>query len=209
MTTSKAAPKSRRYAGNSAEERKETRREKILEAAILVYGEHGYRASTVQAVCDAAGLTKRYFYESYRDSEELLAACFRSVVAELVSELAQAAPKGGVSREERARLILRAYFQALKGDPPRARLFLLDTDGIGPDVVDAMREAQSDIADLLVPAEPSSKQGARAALQRLGAVAGIARISSIWIAGGYSLPLDDVVESALNLFTGLLQTPDL
>lgn len=205
MTRSEVASPSRRYAGNSAEERRALRREKILEAAIQVYGEQGYRASTVQAVCDAAGLTKRYFYESYRDSEDLLAACLRRVVTEFAGELAQAAPDGDVGREERARVILRAYFQTLKEDPPRARLFLLDTDGVGTDVVEAMREAQSDIADLLVPAESGSTGGDRASLQRLGAVAGTARISSIWIAGGYGLPLDDVVESALSLFSGLLR----
>lgn len=205
MTHSDVAPPSRRYAGNSAEERREIRREKILEAAIQVYGEHGYRASTVQAVCDAAGLTKRYFYESYRDSEDLLAACLRRVVVEFAGELAQAAPATQIGREERARQILRAYFQTLKEDPPRARLFLLETDGVGSDVVDAMREAQSDIADVLVPMQAGAKQNERASLQRLGAVAGTARISSVWIADGYALPINDVVESALSLFTGLLE----
>ncbi|KQZ28379.1 TetR/AcrR family transcriptional regulator [Caulobacter sp. Root1472] len=205
MTHSDVVSPSRRYAGNSAEERREMRREKILEAAIQVYGEHGYRASTVQAVCDAAGLTKRYFYESYRDSEDLLAACLRRVVVEFAGELAQAAPATQIGREERARLILRAYFETLKEDPPRARLFLLETDGVGSDVVDAMREAQSDIADVLVPMQAGAKQNGRASLQRLGAVAGTARISSVWIADGYALPIDDVVESALRLFTGLLE----
>jgi AcrR family transcriptional regulator len=183
MTRSEAMSPSRRYAGNSAEERRDMRREKILAAAIQVYGEHGYRASTVQAVCDAAGLTKRYFYESYRDSEDLLAACLRQVVAEFASELAQAAPETSAGLQQRARLILRAYFQTLKEDPPRARLFLLDTDGVGSDVAEAMRDAQSDIADLLVPAETGLKDNGRASLQRLGAVAGMARISSIWDRG--------------------------
>jgi AcrR family transcriptional regulator len=206
MATPKATPSPRRYGGNSADERKEARRARILEAAITVYGRHGYRGSTVQAVCDEAGLTKRYFYESYRDSAQLLAAGLRSVVTELVEELAQAAPKGAVALEDRARLILRAYFESLKADAPRARLFLLEADGIGPEVADAMREAQGKVADLLVPSQPGSAEDARASLQRLGAVAGVARISSIWIGEDYSLAVDDVVESAMSLFAGLLRT---
>lgn len=206
MVTTKTAPISRRYNGNSAEERKEVRRAKLLQAAISVYGARGYRASTVQDVCDAAGLTKRYFYESYSDSGSLLADCFRSVVGELLEELALDAPQGPVRPWERARAILRGYFQALKDDPARARLFLLEADGISVEVVDVMRDAQRAVAELLVPTDPSKTPDVRASLQRLGAVAGAARISSIWIAGNYTPSLDEVVESALSLFGGLLQS---
>jgi AcrR family transcriptional regulator len=64
MTTLRA----RNYAGLSADERRLARRERLIEGAIRAYGELGYRNTTVKAVCEAAGLTERYFYESFANS---------------------------------------------------------------------------------------------------------------------------------------------
>ena len=55
------------------------RRERLIEGAIRAYGELGYRNTTVKAVCEAAGLTERYFYESFANSEALLVAAFDTV----------------------------------------------------------------------------------------------------------------------------------
>src|ERR1700741_2572051 len=69
----------RHYGGHSTEERRLARRERLIEAATRVYGELGYRNTTVKAVCEAAGLTERYFYESFANSEALLVAAFETV----------------------------------------------------------------------------------------------------------------------------------
>src|SRR4029079_8561538 len=74
-----ATARARNYAGLSAEERREARRERLIEGAIRAYGELGYRNTTVKAVCEAAGLTERYFYESFANSEALLVAAFDTV----------------------------------------------------------------------------------------------------------------------------------
>ena len=84
----------RRYRGSSTEERRAVRRQQLIDAAIQVYGEYGYRHSGVKQVCDAAGLTQRYFYESFGHSDELLIACYEQAarkVRELNMAAAQAA----------------------------------------------------------------------------------------------------------------------
>src|ERR1700756_1772150 len=80
MTTARA----RNYAGLSADERRLARRERLIEGAIRAYGEVGYRNTTVKAVCEAAGLTERYFYESFANSEALLVAAFETVSHRLI-----------------------------------------------------------------------------------------------------------------------------
>ncbi len=195
----------RNYRGRSPEERKEARRLSILQAAISVFGDVGYRAATVQAICDAAGLTKRYFYESYKDSNDLLEECFRVSVGELIEELsAYAAEQGAVDPRSRTRAILTRYFESLRDDPGQSRLFLLDAEGVSPGVTSAMHDAERAMADLLVPAELFAPDDARSALFRLGAMSGIARVSSLWIAGNCALPIQDVVESGLSLFDSVL-----
>src|SRR5882757_8998724 len=84
------SPPDRRYRGSSAEERRAQRREQFLRAAVRVYGEEGYRRATVRAVCEAAGLTERYFYESFANSEALLVASFEAVNRVLFSEIKKA-----------------------------------------------------------------------------------------------------------------------
>lgn len=198
----------RSYRGRSPAARAEDRRERLLRAAISVYGECGFRAATVQAVCSAAGLTKRYFYESFTDSEELLAACFRSVSLTLIAELADDVDAGRPAPEARARSILTAYFRAIQADPARARLFLLETDGLDPKLVKAMYEAQGALADLIIADGAGDGTGApRRKLQKAGAIAGVARISTVWVAEAYATPLAAVVEGAQALFNGLLPSP--
>lgn len=61
----------RTYGGETAEERVRRRRAALIDAAIVVVAEHGWRQLTVERVCDAAGLIRRYFYESFHDVDAL------------------------------------------------------------------------------------------------------------------------------------------
>ena len=63
-----------------------------------VYGERGYRNATVKAVCDSAGLTERYFYESFANSEALLCRILPAVTAVLLETLRRSAPRPPASR---------------------------------------------------------------------------------------------------------------
>src|SRR5699024_7463692 len=71
------------YAGASREARERARRERIIAAGIELFGTVGYRAATVGAVCETAGLNKRYFYESFATLEDLLCEVYQRVVADL------------------------------------------------------------------------------------------------------------------------------
>ena len=58
--------KERQFKGLSLSERKQLRREKLIEAGIEAYGTHGFFAVTVKDICNEAKLTERYFYESFK-----------------------------------------------------------------------------------------------------------------------------------------------
>src|SRR3954471_177807 len=69
-----SAPKGR-YGGRSAEERQAERRRRFLDAALQLFGDPpGYRATTVAALSEAAGLSTRQFYEEFRTLEDVLTA---------------------------------------------------------------------------------------------------------------------------------------
>ena len=77
----------RRYRGVSNETRMAERRLKLIEAGIKVFGSSGYHASTVKGLCQEAGLTERYFYESFSNAEALFTACYLHITDTLRDKL--------------------------------------------------------------------------------------------------------------------------
>jgi AcrR family transcriptional regulator len=74
----------RRYGGKTATERRDERRERLLDAGLELFGTDGFAAVTIEALCAEAGLNPRYFYEQFATREELLGAVYeRHVVAVL------------------------------------------------------------------------------------------------------------------------------
>src|SRR5215813_5822422 len=122
----------RHYGGHSTEERRLARRERLIEAATRVYGEVGYRNATVKAVCEAAGLTERYFYESFTNSEALLVSAFETVSRRVFNCLEEVRKAHSGTAEDCGHAVLRAYYQTLKDDPDGARLFVIEITRVGP-----------------------------------------------------------------------------
>nr|AYM53695.1 transcriptional regulator TetR family [Cystobacter fuscus] len=191
----------RLYRGSSAEERKAQRREQFIEAAIRVYGAQGYRHATVKAVCEAAGLTERYFYESFSNSEELLVASFQAVKDFLFGELEKASAGSLGDALERTRTMLQSYYELLQGHPQSARVFLVEISGVSPAVDRALVAALEAFGELLSRTITPRTRGGAAddPLLRAGVVGGVLHIGLSWISSGYTRPIHEVVGAALRL----------
>lgn len=63
----------RRYGGKSADQRRAERHDALVAAALEIWRAQGWAAVTMRGVCAHAGLTDRYFYESFTDRDALLA----------------------------------------------------------------------------------------------------------------------------------------
>src|SRR3954447_8802688 len=100
MATRTRAP-SRSYGGVSADDRVAARRAKLLDAGLELFGTRGYRATGVKDICRAAGVTARYFYESFTNTAELFLAVFDRLTDELFAEVATAAAAAGDDAERR------------------------------------------------------------------------------------------------------------
>jgi AcrR family transcriptional regulator len=191
----------RRYGGHSAEERRLARRDRLIEAAIRVYGEVGYRNATVKAVCDAADLTERYFYESFANSEALLVAAFETVSHRLIDCLDRLRAEHTGAADERCHAVLRAYFQALKRDPVGARLFVLEIARVGPAVDEVAAALRREFGELLsrTLAANASARPKRGDLVRAGVVGAVLEIAKVWIRTGYARSVDAVATDALRI----------
>jgi AcrR family transcriptional regulator len=112
----------RPYRGVSAEQRRAQRRAKLIEAGLDVLGSDGMAATTMTAVCARAGLTERYFYESFRDRDELLIAVYENCVQEAYDVLISAIDASPPDLLARARAAAGALVQVLTDDPRKGRV---------------------------------------------------------------------------------------
>ena len=187
----------RRYRGAEAEERRAQRRAQLIAAAVQVYGERGYQNATVKAVCEAAGLTERYFYESFANSEALLLASFQTVTQRLLHTLLQAGEAAGNDGAQRALAMLRAYFGALQREPRSARVFLVEIRGVSKLVDGALADSLDEFGGLLAQA-----------LLTAGVAGGVVHLAVRWIRDGYSPEVDVVARTALQLALVLAHAPE-
>ena len=95
MRTEQPERSRRSYGGVSADDRLAERRRRLLDAGLELFGTNGIAATTIADVCAQAGLTKRYFYESFATIDELAGAVFGEVTDRLVQQVAPAIAAGG------------------------------------------------------------------------------------------------------------------
>lgn len=195
----------RSYRGQSQEQRRADRRSRLIAGAIAVYGERGYHQATVKAVCDEAGLTERYFYESFANSEALLIDCYNAVTYAVLGEILRAGEAAGHPSTERSRAMLHAYFSALQREPRSARVFLVEIRGVSRAVDQAfdasLRVIGRQVAHLLAPEVADDE------LLQAGLIGGVIHIALRWIEDGYQPPIERAVATALQLGTALAAPP--
>ncbi|MFX0580261.1 TetR/AcrR family transcriptional regulator [Nocardia nepalensis] len=109
------------YGGESGEQRAARRRAVLLDAAITVVAEQGWRQLNVERVCTSAGLIKRYFYESFTDIDAIAAA----VIDELATEILTLVVVDDLSvpRPQLVRTMIEKLVDYAVDDPRRARVF--------------------------------------------------------------------------------------
>lgn len=106
-------------------ERRALRRQKLIQAGIDCYGKFGFFAVTVKDICMAAGLTERYFYESFKKSDALFQAIFVQLISELQNSVIHAIEQQ-TEPQHMLRAGLLAFLSCLKQHPAMARIIYID-----------------------------------------------------------------------------------
>ena len=120
---------SRVYRGVPAGARRSERRERLVEAGLELFGTRGYHRTTVRDICSTAGLTERYFYESFPTREELIVAVFEKVAGDVATRIMTAVAAAPRKARDLARAAAGACIVHLTEDPRRARVLLLEAAG--------------------------------------------------------------------------------
>ena len=217
MSQALASPKrpatvTRPYGGVKAEARRQERRLRLLAAGLTVFGNQGYHHTTVRDICVEAGLTERYFYESFKSLRLLFDAVHEQLRNELLQLTAPSSPTDSAPSTDMAlahlEASLRQWYRFLQDDPRRARIMLFDASVI--DDLDAVRPntaAQEFHARMLRLVETLHPDLGRHGIQTELTVAALsgAMISHAraWATAQFNLPLEDLVRHSMLVFHGL------
>ncbi|OMC13557.1 hypothetical protein A5735_12110 [Mycolicibacter heraklionensis] len=107
------------WRGQTHDVRAQTRRAQLITAGVELMGTGGTAGVTMRAACRDAGLSLRYFYESFSDTDELILAVYDQCNAELLATMAGDAGKPAPIHVALDRAI--AHFEE---DPRRLRILL-------------------------------------------------------------------------------------
>lgn len=203
-----AAPALRRYGGRGGEERRAERRERLLDAGLAVFGEVGYHGATVRMICARAGLTERYFYESFANSEDLLCAVYERHMALQQARLAAAvlgAPRRPMAMLEAG---LGAFLALARESPAGARVQFVEVLGVSPRVDRLYRQSVENFAQMLrgwnneLMRENPGYTGDASTLA-VGLVGAAVGIASRWLLSGFAQSQEVMLQTLLTIFRGV------
>ena len=139
------------------EVRLEVQKQRLFEAAAIVFSKAGYAEASAEAISRQAGMSKATFYEHFANKEECLVALFEHATSSFLDKLVSASRGAERDFQERHSAGLRAILESFQANPPLAQAILVETVGAGP------RLAELRIATLNAFAQVMYEQTVRAA----------------------------------------------
>ena len=182
-----------------------SQRGRMLDAMAQVVSEKGYGATTVADVIERAGVSRKTFYEHFKDKEACFLGAFDAGV-EIVLATVRAADPGEGRPLVRARARVRAYLEVLAAEPAFARTFVIEVGAAGPRALQRRREVLGQFAELT--RELASEEGVADTVPEeayLGAVGASNEIVGAWIADGRTADLTELEDALVYINVALLR----
>ncbi len=194
----------RPYRGVDAADRLAERRARLLEAGLDILGsDSDLTELTVRGICRQAGVTARYFYESFTDKDDLVASVYDWVIADIAAgtqaAVATARP------EEQGRAAMTNIVRTIVDDPRVGRL-LFGSDLAYPVLARKRLEAGELMAMLTRQQAVSTYQVSESANVKAAAyfvVGGVVQTISAWLAGEVDLDSDQLVDQLAHILDAL------
>ncbi len=203
--TGDASSPARTYRGVAAADRQAQRRAQLLDATLDLWGDPARPRVTMTAVCQRAGLTERYFYESFTHLDDALLAVLEQIAGEIERSTVQALHAAGGDPTERVHASIAAFVQILTDDPRKGRAAIVEsahvetTRELRAQLLRGFAELSASEARRLYGAQSwGEAEGALAATMFVG---GVAQLVTSWLDGSLSATPEEIVAAAARSFT--------
>jgi AcrR family transcriptional regulator len=215
MPTSTVKRRRGRFAGLSPADRRAERRRLLLDAAFDLLATEGAAGTTVRAVCQAAELNPRYFYESFDDLDALLVAVYERLIDELRATLAAALDAAGDDLRSQVRTAVTWTVGFIDDDRRRARVLYIES--VGSETMNRRRLAAG--YELTQFIEQDARRRRRHGTDGTGdpvgtitaavLVGGISEVLTSWIEGRIDVEREQLVEDLTELFVAVCDSAAL
>lgn len=191
-----ATEESRTYGGATAEQRRDRRRAELLDATLDVIADHGVAGLGVKAICGAAGLNNRYFYEQFRDCDEAIAALFDDLVMQAIGTFADVIASTEAHAHTRLRACVAAAIDFVTVDPRRGR-FVIESQSTEQlrakrqQLIATLAEMMLTGRSLLGPGAPSEEDSR---LIALSVISGGLELSAMWLRGDLKIDREKLID---------------
>lgn len=194
----------RPYRGIGASQRIDQRRRRLLDAGMDLLGAVGPDTDlTVRAVCKRSGLTARYFYESFADKDEFVAAVFDAAVADIATTTQAAVAASPRVQQGRAGM---ANMVRIIGADSRIGRVLFDVRLSNPVILRKRADLGGIFAFLLaqhIETEMGRDQTSRSKAAVHFVVGGVGQTLSAWLAGDVDLSQEQLIDQLTVLLDAL------
>lgn len=194
----------RTYRGVSASERAAARRRQLLDATLTLWGDPDRPKVTMTGVCQLAGLTERYFYESFSNLDEALVAVLEQIADEIEQRTITALAEAGGAPTDRVRASIAAFVQILTDDPRKGRAAIVESAALEATRTHRalllrrfVRLSAREARKLYGPQAWGEPEGAFAAVMFVG---GVSQLVAAWIDGTLPATPEAIVDAATRNF---------
>ncbi|HEY3189583.1 MAG TPA: TetR/AcrR family transcriptional regulator [Solirubrobacteraceae bacterium] len=184
-----------------------SQRGRLLDAMAEAVAERGYGAVSVADVIARAGVSRKTFYEHFRDKLDCFLVAYQ-VGVEVLLETVRTAGTGAGDPLAVTRARIRAYLQTLASEPAFARTFLIEVNAAGPEALERRRAVHRQFADSareLVESVPGAPRLPDELY--LASVGAVNEVVSAWVAEGRTEQLPELDDVLFHIQVSLLSRP--
>ena len=193
---------SRPYGGRTLDERRDARRDQLIQTGLDCLHTEGLSGISVRTICSQARLTPRYFYENFANLDELLVALVDHVGDQVSAKGLEAMETHPDDLERRVREALSAVFAITLTDPRKATVLLAST------AHEAMQARQQQrfleftelVVESLAGSDAPELHRARLRPMALFLIGGSVELISAKISGLIELEDEELVDRCVEMF---------
>jgi AcrR family transcriptional regulator len=174
----------------------ENQRERLLNGVVEAVAERGYNETTIGAIAEAAKISRRTFYEHFRDKQDCFLAAYEMIDTHVRGAMLGAA-EPPAPWPERVRASLAALLEVLSRDLAIARFYLLEPLAAGGEIAARYRETLALLAAALRP--EGGPEGLDLEVRDQVLMGGIARLISRRLESGEASRLPDLLPELTEL----------
>ena len=169
----------------------ESQRERLLNGVVDTVVAHGYNATTIAQLIEAAQVSRRTFYELFEGKQDCFLAAYEMIAAHVAEALREAQSRP--AWPDRVRGVLEALLGIFAADPTIARFVLVEPLAAGGEVAERHRASLRCFTAQLRPGEPGAEDDALAAAREQALVGGLSTLMVRRLKAGEAGNLEDLL----------------